>query len=284
MRVCLVLAAVAGITLFHPAVLTAQSAPTLGSVERSIDEGRVDEAREGIGRWWAEAADTASATTRARALYLAALVDDSTDSAVRGYLRLSLEHPSQENAEVALLRLGQAELAAGDEASARGRFERFLRDYPESAIRPQAEYWLARTALRGGDTRTGCRMLGSLAGTSDAGLRSEVREMRSEACEGAAEAEPRPADRPRAERVSPPADGTPRFTVQIGAMRSADAASELRDRARAAGFDAMLVRLGRGEVTRIRVGEFADRDSAADQARRLAERGFDTAVVLIEDG
>lgn len=284
MRAPIAVALLVGSTLLTPGTLAAQAAPTLGSVERSIDEGRVDEAREAIDRWWTEAADTAAAATRARALYLAALVNDSTDSAVRGYLRISVEHPSQENAEVALLRLGQAELAAGDEASARARFERFLRDYPESAIRPDAEYWLARTALRGGDTRGGCRMLASLSSTPDEHLRREVREMRGEACEGVGVAEPQRAERPAARDASPAGDGTPRFTVQIGALRSAEAAVELRDRARSAGFDAMLVRLGRDEVNRIRVGEFAEREAAAAEARRLAERGFDTAIVRIEDG
>jgi len=268
-----------------PAPLAAQSPPTLGSVERSIDDGRVDEAREWIDRWWAEAADTATAPTRARALYLRALLADSTATAVRGYLRISLEHPSQENAEVALLRLGQAELAAGDHANAQSRFEMLLRDYPESAIRPQAEYWLARTSLRGGETGRGCRMLASITGVSDAVLRSEIHDMRAEACANQPDAAPAAPAEARAEtRAAPAPGGAARFTVQIGALRSTEAAVELRDRARAAGFDAILIRLGRDEVNRIRVGEFVDRAAAAEQARRLADRGFDTAVVRIEDG
>jgi cell division protein FtsN len=83
----------------------------------------------------------------------------------------------------------------------------------------------------------------------------------------------------------PPLEALPAtFSVQLGAFRSREAASDLRTRLTATGVSARLVEPEDPTgLYRVRSGRFDGREEAARHAVRLTDAGFEGIVVPEED-
>lgn len=164
----------------------------------------------------------------------------------RDYLRLVLEHPGGPHSADALLRLAQAEDAAGRVWGAARYFERLLRDYPDSPHRLEARRWL-----------------------------DQNREAVSRARTEAPSSSPGPSDDP----PSATTESLP-VTVQLGAFASEEGARGLVRRAEEEGIeDVRIVRVAGSRLLRVRAGRFPDRSAASGLRSRIQDLGFDAAVV-----
>ena len=94
--------------------------------------------------------------------------------------------------------------------------------------------------------------------------------------------QPAPATPPPAAKPAPaPAAANVGFAVQLAAFSNPADANALRDRARAAGFDAFTesVRTDKGTLTRVRIGPVADR-AEADQLKAQAQAKLGVAGIV----
>jgi cell division protein FtsN len=90
-----------------------------------------------------------------------------------------------------------------------------------------------------------------------------------------------PSETASADVLSPPADASGRFTVQVAAFNVRTPAETLRTTLASAGHDARLVEAATpgGVRYRVQVGTFVTRQAAQDAATRLtAERALPTFV------
>ncbi|MFT3761790.1 MAG: SPOR domain-containing protein [Pseudoxanthomonas sp.] len=92
----------------------------------------------------------------------------------------------------------------------------------------------------------------------------------------AAAVAPKPAETPKPEPAKPvaPAAASTGFAVQLGAFSNAADANALRDRARAAGFSAIVdqVNTDKGTLSRVRVGPVATRPQAEQLRSQVAAK------------
>jgi septal ring-binding cell division protein DamX len=132
---------------------------TLDRVQNLAATGRFTEARTTLERWersFADPRSNATASDRARALYLRGVLTTEPQDAEDAFLAVVLSYPSSPSAPGALLRLGQARVAAGDPARAVSYLERLRSDYPGSADRETGMLWLARAQLAAGSAAAAC--------------------------------------------------------------------------------------------------------------------------------
>jgi hypothetical protein len=238
------------------AALQAQQ-PGLDRVDEQLREHRYEEARSGIERWWQTAGDTARGDVRAHGLFLRAVLTSNLEAAERDLLRIAVEHPQSAYAGRALLRLAHLRRAGADTAGARVFLERLVQDHPNSPERAPA-----------------LAMLGGARAPPSPPARAAAAPVPSGPPARAAAA-------PARQRPAPEYPPGAEFTVQVGAFATIAEAEALRDRLRAAGFDAFLARLGGRSQTLVRVGSFRDRAGADALMRRLRAAGHPAQVVAI---
>ncbi|HLU24742.1 MAG TPA: SPOR domain-containing protein [Longimicrobiales bacterium] len=289
--------ALALLALLFAAELAYGQGGALDQVEQLMAAGNYAEARTALDRWWSDVAPTTPAE-RPRALLLRARLARDAAAAERDYLALVLEHPRAPEAAEALLRLGQANLAAGDAARAADYLERFAIDHPTNGNRAIGLLWLARARRALGQDRNACAALDNalkLPGSPE-DLAAMIRTEHAEACAGAAPARgesagPGAPTRPAAgtparqtpETKPAAAAEAPRFTVQVGAFGRAAGAERLLAQLRRAGFDARVVYVQGKELARVRVGRFATEAEAEAHARRVRQAGFPAIVASDAD-
>jgi cell division septation protein DedD len=296
-------------------------APSLDRVETLIAEAAYDNARTTLAAWW-DARESASVpgAERARALMLRARLADDHAAAERDYLSIVLGHPTSSHAPLALLRLGQGLLAAGEPVRAAGYLQRLVADYPGRQERTVGLLWLARAQTANRQDAAACATARrALNDTEDVDLRTMLQAEESVACAaaGARVAGRTPADDPvrspppapapappaapptappaqRADAAPPTAaaerratDGPPavagRFTAQTGAFRQQATLDEMVTRLRRAGYEPRAVRVPANDLIRVRVGSFASREEAARLVARLRSDGFDALVASDAD-
>src|SRR5688572_4557892 len=120
-----VTSAIAVIALLLPGALSAQT-PTLNQVDSLIAAGHVEQARTALETWKKDNQPTARSTFMIGRL--ASRAQDAEDA----YLDVSLSFSGSVYAAEALLRLGQARIAAGDTKQAGVYLQRLIADYPRS--------------------------------------------------------------------------------------------------------------------------------------------------------
>jgi tetratricopeptide (TPR) repeat protein len=135
-----------------PAARTRASAQRAAARAERVDSlialGRVRDAR--VAPEWQRAGESAGKVDggqRARGLYLAARLTENAADAQEKYLNVALSYPTSREAPEALLRLGQALIAAGDAGRAATYFDRVIRDYSKAPARADAYLWLTRAQL-----------------------------------------------------------------------------------------------------------------------------------------
>jgi cell division protein FtsN len=90
------------------------------------------------------------------ALFWRATLASNAADAESDYKHLVVDYPLAPQAEDALLRLAQLELARGDRDGALAHLQRIPRDYPRSKSLARASYWTARVLFEKNDVPNAC--------------------------------------------------------------------------------------------------------------------------------
>jgi cell division septation protein DedD len=285
------LAAILILAVLGPTAAAPQAA-RLDQVDALIAEAAYDDARSALLAWWSanESANVPGAE-RARALMLRARIAPDHAAAEPDYLSIVLGYPTSSHAPLALLRLGQGLLAAGESERAAGYLQRLVADYPGRPERSVGLLWLVRAHSANRQDGAACATARqALRDTNDADLLDMLRTEESIACAAAGsraaqavpQATPPRAAQPQAAPTQAAATQarvtTGRFSAQTGAFRQQASVDDMVARLRRAGYEPRVVRVPANDLIRVRVGQFASRDEAARLVARLNGDGFDALV------
>jgi len=102
------------------------------------------------------------------ALFWRASLASNAADAESDYKHIVVDYPLAPQAEDALLRLAQLELARGDRDGALGHLQRIPRDYPRSKSLARASYWTARVLFEKNDVPNACAANANALGQADA--------------------------------------------------------------------------------------------------------------------
>src|SRR6267142_6848777 len=142
------------------------------------------------------------------ALYWRASLASNAADAESDYKHIVVDYPLAPQAEDALLRLAQLELARGDREGALIHLQRIPRDYPRSKSLARASYWTARVLFEKNDIPSACAANAnalSQAGDAEIELRNQIQYQGQRCPSTAAIASNAPASVP----TSTPATPTP---------------------------------------------------------------------------
>lgn len=199
----------------------------------------------------------------AEALYVqGGMLAPDVQTAATSLQRVVVEYGTSPWADDALLRLAQLFEAQNDPGGAVQSVERLRRDYPDSPLRPRAEFVGARAAFDLREEARGCGYLRD----AEAGAGDDV-EFRNQVRFYAARCGP-------STTVVPPPDSTPRrvrFSVQVLAGKSAPQIDEMLTRLKGMGYTTHVVRDSTGYL-KIRVGSYASREAAQRSLAQLKAR------------
>jgi cell division protein FtsN len=112
-----------------------------------------------------------------QALFWRATLAANAADAESDYKHIVVDYPLAPQAEDALLRLAQLELARGDRDGALGHLQRIPRDYPRSKSLARASYWTARVLFEKNDIPNACRANANALAQADASeveLRNQI--------------------------------------------------------------------------------------------------------------
>lgn len=149
-----------GLPLFWVATPAAAQAPT-----RSADpifvraQALVSDGNGVAGRALIDSVISKTPTTSQlypQALFWRATLASNAADAESDYKHIVVDYPLAPQAEDALLRLAQLELARGDRDGALGHLQRIPRDYPRSKSLARASYWTARVLFEKNDVPKAC--------------------------------------------------------------------------------------------------------------------------------
>jgi cell division protein FtsN len=111
------------------------------------------------------------------ALFWRASLAANAADAESDYKHIVVDYPLAPQAEDALLRLAQLELARGDRDGALGHLQRIPRDYPRSKSLARASYWTARVLFEKNDIPNACAANANALAQADASqveLRNQI--------------------------------------------------------------------------------------------------------------
>lgn len=124
------------------------------------------------------------------ALFWRASLASNAADAESDYKHIVVDYPLAPQAEDALLRLAQLELARGDREGALIHLQRISRDYPRSKSLARASYWTARVLFEKNDVPNACAANANalaLAGDVEIELRNQI-QYQGQRCPSAAAA------------------------------------------------------------------------------------------------
>jgi cell division septation protein DedD len=156
-KVSAIFLALSALSAFSAPSASAQTDPRLIDVIRSAQEGQGDSARARVQRLLA--ATSPGDTLYPQIIYTQAMVANDAADMRRLLQRVAVEYSSSNWADDALLRLVQLDYASGNLDGAARNLERIRRDYPGSALLPQAAYWAARTYFDQKKSDLACRWI-----------------------------------------------------------------------------------------------------------------------------
>jgi cell division protein FtsN len=123
------------------------------------------------------AATSPTARLYPEALYWRASLASNAADAESDYKHIVVDYPLAPQAEDALLRLAQLELARGDREGALIHLQRIPRDYPRSKSLARASYWTARVLFEKNDLANACAANANAlaqAGDAEIELRNQI--------------------------------------------------------------------------------------------------------------
>jgi len=246
-----------------PGPVAAQSADRLEAAEVAADAGDVERAREYLRDWLVSDVATAPGAEVGRALVLRARLAANPDSAEVDYLEAAVRG-GEEYGAIARLRLAQLRLMDGRPSLAVADLDRLRADFPDSRLVPESWLWTGFAWESLGDPGAACSAWEQVRGVDGQDPIAVQAEAGLAGCWTG----------------SPAGDVGRRFTVQLGAFGSRQAADEVRKRASSSGSEARVVEPdATTPLYRVRVGRFSRREDAARMAVRLRSEGLEAIVV-----
>jgi len=282
---------------FAATPLAAQTDSQLVHVVQLAQDGQGDSARALVARILATTSPLDSLYPQV--LYTSGLVASTVDGMRRAYQRVAVEFTTSNWADDALLRLALLDYADGNPATALQKLDRIRSDYPDSPLIPMASYWAAKSAFDLRKVAEGCQWLSDgLAGVGDnVELQNQLTYLNGrcspEALAQAESAQVRsavktPAPKPAASSPGtpapkpPPPSGAPApsaavttatsparesWSVQVGAVKTQEAADQLVAGLKSVGYPSRIV--SEGGYLKVRAGPYPDRTTATAAAAKI---------------
>ena len=271
--------------------LTAQSDPRLKAAVDLAQSGQVDSARAMVRKLLATLSPRDSAYPEA--LYTQGMLAADAPTVTANLQRVVVEYGWSPWAANALMRLAQLAYTQGDPASAVQSVQRLRRDYPDSPVKPRADFWGAKADFDLRNEPEGCALIQeALAGAGDdVEFKNQV-SFYAARCPGAATAtapaSPPTAPAPATATATPPNPATAApaspppdtahpvpvkttYAVQVLAVKSAADVDALLTRLKVMGYEGRAVRDSSGLI-KVRVGHYATRPEAIRAQTQLKAR------------
>ena len=230
------------------------------------------------------------------ALFWRASLASNAADAESDYKHIVVDYPLAPQAEDALLRLAQLELARGDREGALIHLQKIPRDYPRSRSLARASYWTARVLFEKNDIPKACVANANAlaqAGEAEIELRNQIQYQGQRCPAPVAAVAPAPMPSDNAPRVSsvPPATASSTPTSTVAALPSPQPPAEAND-AKPSIIDPTKSPANTGETTpakapigntppsgySVQVGAYTRKPDAEKLAARLIERGYQARV------
>jgi hypothetical protein len=254
--------------------LAAQTDARLVEALRLAQSGQVDSGRAIVRRLLATLSPGDSVFPQA--LLAAAKIAPDAQTVSSNLNRIVVEYGAGPWADDALLLLTQLYFAQHDPAQTVQSAERLNRDYPDSPLRPRANFWGGRAYFDLKNEARGCELIqNALDGAGDdVEFKNQVSFYASRCS--------RPATpiTTTTTATSPPASpdtsakvpSTPRaYAVQVLAVKSAAQVDDMLTRLKVMGFEARVVRDSTG-FFKVRVGRYPTREEAQRVQARLKQK------------
>jgi len=252
--------------------LSAQTDARLIEALRLAQSGQVDSGRAIVRRLLATLPPGDSVFPQA--LLAAAKIAPDAPTVASNLNRIVVEYGTGPWADDALLLLTQLYFAQRDPAQTVQAAERLNRDYPDSPLRPRANFSAARAYFELKNEARGCELIRqALDGSAD-----DV-EFKNQVSFYASRCSP-----PSTTTTAPTTTSTPKspdttkvppaphaYAVQVLAVKSAVQVDEMLTRLKVMGFDARVVRDSTG-FFKIRVGRYLTREEAQRAQARLRKK------------
>jgi cell division septation protein DedD len=274
---------------FAAAPLAAQTDSQLVQVVQLAQDGQGDSARALVNRILATTAPLDSLYPQV--VYTSGLVAKTVDAMRRAYQRVVVEFTFSSWADDALLRLALLDYADGNPTAALQKLNRLRSDYPGTPLVPMAAYWAAKSAFDLKKLPEGCAWLSDgLAAVGDnIELQNQLDYLNGRCSPGAiaaaestqAQPAPRtpapkaPAPKPAAPVTAPANAPAPApaatsgesWSVQVGAVKTQEAADQLVAGLKSVGYPSRIV--SEGGYLKVRAGPYPDRAAATAAAAKI---------------
>jgi hypothetical protein len=258
--------------------LAAQTDSRLVEALRLTQSGQVDSGRAIVRRLLATLSPSDSVFPQA--LLAAAKIAPDAQTVASNLNRIVVEYGAGPWADDALLLLTQLYFAQHDPAQTVQAAERLNRDYPDSPLRPRANFSAARAYFDLKNETRGCELIqNALDGAGDdLEFKNQV-SFYAARCSAAPPSTPATTTTstsaptpPPTDTAKPPAPAAPHaYAVQVLAVKSAAQVDDMLTRLKVMGFDARVVRDSLG-FFKVRVGHYATRPEAQRAQARLKQK------------
>jgi hypothetical protein len=256
--------------------LSAQTDARLIEALRLAQSGQVDSGRAMVRRLLATLSPGDSVFPQA--LLAAAKIAPDAQTVSSNLNRIVVEYGAGPWADDALLLLTQLYFAQRDPTQTVQAAERLNRDYPDSPLRPRANFSGARAYFELKNEARGCELIrNAMDGAGDdVEFKNQVT-FYAARCSAPSTATstsstPAAADTSAKATTSPAPPSAPRaYAVQVLAVKSAAQVDDMLTRLKVMGFEARVVRDSAG-FFKIRVGRYATRPEAQRAQARLKQK------------
>ena len=255
--------------VYAPSRLAAQS-DSVRAVALRVAQTRPDSGRAMMRRLLASLSPQDSLYPGA--LFTAGMLAPDAGLIATNLQRVVVEYGRSVWADSALVALAKLYFAQGDLAATSQAAERLRRDYPDSPLKPRADFTGARAYFDMKDDVHGCALIReALDGAgADVEFRNQV-SFYAPRCAAIPGVPAAGTPATTGDSQAKPATPAMTYAVQVLAVKSASQVDEMLTRLKVMGFDARVVRDTSG-LFKVRVGRYATHDEAAQVQRRLKTR------------
>ena len=270
-RTMLVLVTLSILPTFH---LSAQTDPRLVEALRLAQSGQVDSGRATIRRLLATLSPTDSVYPEA--LLAAAKIAPDAQAVATNLNRIVVEYGASPWADDALLLLTQLYFAQRDPMQTIQAAERLNRDYPDSPLRPRANFSAARAYFELKNEARGCELIQqAIAGAGeDVEFKNQVNfyAARCSAPSPTTTSTTQGGGAQTVDTTTKTAPAAPHaWAVQVLAVKSAAQVDDMLTRLKVMGFESRVMRDSTG-FFKVRVGHYATRAEAQRAQQRLRSK------------
>jgi len=253
--------------------LSAQTDARLIEALRLAQSGQVDSGRAIVRRLLVTLSPNDSVFPQA--LLTGAKMAPDAQTVSSNLNRIVVEYGAGPWADDALLLLTQLYFAQRDPAQTVQAAERLNRDYPDSPMRPRANFWAARAYFELKNEARGCELIRNAAegAGDDVEFKNQVSYYAAR-CSPASTASTTTTSTSTDTTAKPPPSGPTAphaYAVQVLAVKSAPQVDDMLTRLKVMGFDARVVRDSSG-FFKVRVGRYATREEAQRAQARLKQK------------